>query len=264
MKLPGTGWLVRLFAILTLTGASAASRAEPISVPNHSFESPLAPTVSPFAIPAFTAPDDDDWLQTPVPGWWPATPAEWDQSAGVFFNVPGEQHITNADGDQLAYIFATPDMGVYQDLETTYEIGRSYRLTVALRGGSGGMPLGSPVEVSLYYRDGGNNIVPVAATEFLNEHSGSPTSLLDVIVDVPTVLPGDAWANQNIGVRILSTVELGEPELQGGTWGIDRVRLDAGPLVPAISSWGLIVLALGIVAFATLTARGSRRCVCAK
>jgi len=252
-----------LTVIVAISGASTAARADVVTVPNASFESPLAPTVSPFAIPAFTAPDDDDWLQTPVPGWWPATEVEWNQSAGVFFNVPGGQHITNADGDQLAYMFATPDMGIYQDLSATYEVDRSYRLAVALRGGSGGMPLNSPVEVSLYYRDGSNDIVPVAASEFLNDQAGSPTSLVDVIVNVPVVLSAHAWANQNIGIMIRSAVELSEPELQGGTWGIDHVRLTGGSPVPATSTWGLLIIALGIVVTATIVFRRAPQRVCA-
>ena len=256
MTMGRVGLLVGMALIM---GASASARADIITVPNASFESPTAPQVSPFAIPAFTAPDDDDWLQTPVPGWWPATAVEWDQSAGVFFNVAGMQHITNADGDQLAYMFATPDMGIYQDLAASYEVGRSYRLAVALRGGSGSMPLDSPIEVSLYYRDGSNNIVPVAAREFLNDQASSPTSLVDIVVNIPVVLSAHAWANQNIGIMIRSTVGLAEPELQGGTWGIDHVRLTDGSPVPAASTWGLVILALGMVACATILSRRGRQ-----
>ena len=105
------------------------------------------------------------------------------------------------------------------------------------------MPIGAPIGIQLYYRDGSNAIVPIAMTEFLNENTGSPTELLDVTALLPTVLPTDAWAGENIGIRILSTVELQEVNLQGGTWGIDNVRLTA---IPEPASVGLLLLAGGL------------------
>ncbi|MGB0715395.1 MAG: hypothetical protein ACPGXK_05925 [Phycisphaerae bacterium] len=241
-----------LMAVFTASAGSAD--AAPVAVPNASFETPAAPPVSPFAIPAFFSSGADAWNQTPVPPWWPLTSVEWDQSLGVFLNVPGPLNITNADGDQLMFMFATPDLGVTQDLAATYEEGQAYELTVALRGGSGGMPLNSPIGVSLYYRDGGNNIVTIATTESLNDQASSPTSLIDVTVSIPPVQAGDAWAGQNIGIQIISTVGLDEPELQNGTWGVDNVRLEAfsGAAVPAASTWGLIAMVLAIMTSAKL------------
>lgn len=218
----------RISVVVFVTACTAFS-APPgkIDILDPSFETPLAPRVPPYARPAFMPPDDHDWLQTPIPMWWTYGSTAWDQSAGVFFNVPGSLHIMNADGEQVVFLFGTPDLGIYQDLGATYEPGLSYHLSVAIRGGSGGMPLGSPIEVSLYYRNNNGLQIPIAATEFLNENLGSPTSLLDVEVHTPVVSPGDAWACKNIGISILATVKLDEPELQGGTWGIDNVRLNA-------------------------------------
>jgi len=218
--------------VMTMGSAFSANSAlalppEMIDVPNASFEAPLAPRVSPFARPAFVAPDDDDWLQTPVPAWWTFGAVPWDQSAGVFFNVPGALNISNADGEQVVFMFGTPDLGIYQDLATAYEIGRSYHLTVAIRGGSGGMPLDAPIEISLYYRDDSDDVIPFATTKFLNDNVGSPTNLLDVMVEAPAVGPGDPWACRDIGTMILVAVKLDEPHLQGGTWGIDNVRLES-------------------------------------
>ena len=48
------------------------------------------------------------------------------------------------------------------------------------------------------------------------------THFVDCQVQVPTVRSGDAWAGQNIGVQLLSTVGF---ELYGGYWDIDNVRL---------------------------------------
>lgn len=249
-------WQVSLLVGVLCTAGGAAARADAVTVPNYSFESPLAPRVSPFAMPAFSGSDTDDWIESPMPFWWPATIVEWNQSAGVFFNVPGLQHINNADGEQVAYMFAVPDMGITQDLAATYEVNRSYELRVALRGGSGGMPLGSPVEVSLYYRNGANNIVSIGATEFLNDNTGSPTSLVDVVVNLPPVMPGDAWAGKNIGIQIRSSVALNQPELQAGTWGIDNVRLNSeNSSVPAASTWGLLIMTLALIILGTVSGR---------
>jgi hypothetical protein len=81
--------------------------------------------------------------------------------------------------------------------------------------------------VSLYYRDDDEVQIAIAVIEFLNENTGSPISLLDVPVMSPVVGPGDPWACRGIGIRIRSAVGLEETHLQGGTWGIDDVRLEA-------------------------------------
>jgi hypothetical protein len=45
---------------------------------------------------------------------------------------------------------------------------------------------------------------------------------LDFAVTTPMVRAGDAWAGKNIGIQFLSTVS---PELAGGYWDLDNVRL---------------------------------------
>jgi len=44
----------------------------------------------------------------------------------------------------------------------------------------------------------------------------------DYQLDIPTVLAGDAWAGENIGVQLISTVGF---EDAGGFWNMDHVRL---------------------------------------
>ncbi|MGB0715393.1 MAG: hypothetical protein ACPGXK_05915 [Phycisphaerae bacterium] len=213
-----------------LTQGAGTAHGEAIDVPNGSFESPLAPRVSPFARPAFYNDGGaNGWIQVAPPEWWSFGDVPWDQSAGVFFNVDGALNIENADGEQLVFMFGTPDLAIYQELDATFEQGRSYTLRVGVRGGSGGMPIDAPLEVSLYFRNEFDEITTVAATTFLNDTLGSPTALLDVEVELDTVAPDAPWAGESIGILIRPLVELDEIELQGGTWGIDNVRLEAQP-----------------------------------
>ena len=74
---------------------------------------------------------------------------------------------------------------------------------------------------------------------------GRALNLIDYSVSIPTVGAGDAWAGQNIGLKIESIYGVGD-----GYWDIDNVRLTA---VPEPTTLGL--LALGGV-LASVSARG--------
>src|SRR5262249_5098935 len=50
------------------------------------------------------------------------------------------------------------------------------------------------------------------------------THFVDCRLDVPAVNATDAWAGRHIGIQLKSTVT---PDLQGGYWDIDNVRLSA-------------------------------------
>jgi hypothetical protein len=60
---------------------------------------------------------------------------------------------------------------------------------------------------------------------------------MDFSVSVPTVQPGDAWANQNIGIQIKSLFGTGD-----GYWDMDNLRLTA---VPEPGTLSLLALGLG-------------------
>jgi regulator of RNase E activity RraA len=99
------------------------------------------------------------------------------------------------------YLFAVPEVGVFQDFLSTdgsgsnptgafnarFEAGKSYQLTVGVTGGGGGMTNGASLEVSLYYREGASNLVTVAATNIVHDRELFPTNthLLDFEVRVP-------------------------------------------------------------------------------
>jgi len=200
-------------------------------VPNYSFEEPAT---------SFASPDTDGWQKAPEPFWWSPTNGPWDQVVGQFLNTPHDSpgHIENMEGDQAAFLFALPDVAVFQDYNSLsgtnttpqhdfnakFEVGKSYALTVGLLGGGGAMPEGTPFEISLYYLDDASNRVTVAATVITNSTDLFPTNtqFTDFQAQVPTVRTNDAWAGRNIGIKLASLADFLQ---QGGYWDVDNVRL---------------------------------------
>src|SRR6185295_13664409 len=146
-------------ASLFLLFAAFASTVQAGSVPvaNPSFESPTPPP----GFPAF--PVIDSWQKTPeIPGIPLPGGITWDQLSGVFLNSDASQpdHIDNMTGNQGAYLFSIPGVGIFQDLSAMYSVGSTYSLTLGAIGGGGGMTEGSTLLLGMYYRDAGNNMVP--------------------------------------------------------------------------------------------------------
>jgi hypothetical protein len=146
-------------------------------------------------------------------------------NTGVFRNTPegSEDHIVNADGNQLAFLNSVLGNALEQDLDAVYKAGCDYRLTVAVCV-SNLFPPSDPLELVLYYRDVNdpNNSIDIA-TETIGPANLSSTMLQDFSVRLPTVNSGDAWAGKNIGVAIRAT---GTPGTAGGFWDLDNVRLE--------------------------------------
>jgi HpiC1 cyclase len=211
-------------------------QAGPISVPNGSFESP-----STF----FVSLNFDSWQRTRQPTEWDENSSgPWTNLTGIFKNTaPGSaDHIDNCTGDQSAWLFANPGVGIFQDynsvgwndtvpthdFDAKFEAGKSYQLTVGLLVGGmssgGGIPPDATLDFILYYRDAASNRVSVAATTITNSLAtfSNSTHLLDFTVKVSRVRLYDPWAGQNIGILLLSTAR---PELAGGYWDLDNVRL---------------------------------------
>src|SRR5579859_2784852 len=160
-----------LFAFsLTAAGTAVAGS---LYVPNGSFES--QPT-------QFADPRIDAWQKTPQPGTFDTNIfGEWFNLNGVFANTSptNADFIDNADGAQLGYLFANPQVGLFQDynsmdwsgmpashaFNSTYQVGKSYTMTIGLTS-SREEPLtqGSTLLLSLYYRDASSNMVTVAST----------------------------------------------------------------------------------------------------
>jgi hypothetical protein len=195
----------------------------------------------------------DYWQKSPQPAWYDPSQYDyypWDTRMGTFYNFhtpPPDTFIDNCDGYQAAFLFAFPDVAIFQDYDSIYgtnttpshafnakfNVNRAYSLTVGVIGGGGGMYDGAPLQLSLYYRDASSNIVTVAAATITNSARVFPTNthLVDLSVYVPSVRVTDPWAGQNIGVQIASTVTY---DLRGGYWDVDNVRLTE-TLLPALT-----------------------------
>ncbi len=216
---------------------AAAAQAQMITVPNGSFESQLADPGTDVTT------NIDNWQKTAQPvDFTSPNGYTWDQQMGIFGNTPAgyPNHIDNVDGSQSAYLFDVPGVGLFQDYNSTdwqnatpthafnasYLAGKAYTLTIGVVGGGGHMQPGAVLDLILYYRDGNNNIVPIADTPITYTTDAFPTTthLVDYQVNVPTVQATDAWAGQNIGVELLSTEGEGY-----GYWDVDNVRLTPTP-----------------------------------
>ena len=228
------------------------------TVPNHSFELPKTD---------FADPGMDSWQKAAAPIWYsdPTGFFPWQALMGEFANTPygSSNHIDNVDGEQAAFLFALPDVAIFQDYNSIggtnsspthdfnakFEVGKSYSLTVGVLGGGGGMSNGATFEISMYYRDASSNIVTVAAKTITNTPTLFPTNthLLDFQATTPTVKSGDAWAGKNIGIRLAATAGF---DMMSGYWDVDNVRLVESVLPnpsfelpatdfadPALASW---------------------------
>lgn len=203
-------------------------QAAQLAVPNASFELPVTDFADPFL---------DAWEKTPKPFWYDESGGFlWMQLTGVFKGLPEEEpeHIVNLDGDQALFLFAVPEVGIFQDqavseaFDVRFEVGQAYRLTVGAIGGLGNMQEGVTLSIGLYYRDDAGDRVTIRQTTvehdvavFLPE---GPRRFVDFSVTVPPVAAEDPWAGRHVGIEFLSTVR---PDLAGGYWDLDNVRLEA-------------------------------------
>jgi hypothetical protein len=236
-------WL--LMVVLSLAFSASVSRilAGNLYVPNASFES----IATQFADPRI-----DSWQKAPQPaGFNTNVFGSWDNLIGVFLNpaATNAESISNAQGNQLAFLFSYPQAAIFQDyssidwssttpshaFDSKFTVGKSYTLTVGLTSSSEEplMP-GATLLLSLYYRDSSSNMVTVAATTVTYQTNvfTNLTHLVDFQVNVPIVKSTNAWAGQNIGILIQSTVS---PNLIGGVWDLDNARLTENIGIPNAS-----------------------------
>ena len=201
-----------IFFVLTCSWLANPAWSLSISIENASFEDPF---VDPAGFPA--VPLVEAWTEIDVD-----TAAS--SNTGVFANTPegNDDHVVNADGNQLAFLGSESGNGLEQDLNATYKAGCGYRLTVgvsiSMRFPPSNIEPVDSLELVLFYRDS-NDVVEIASKKV--EAVGlSSTELIDFSLQLPTVKTGDAWASKTIGIALRSA---GMP---GGFWDLDNVRLD--------------------------------------
>jgi hypothetical protein len=245
--------------VLTLILAPDSLRAQPITVGNASFESQV---VNPLVFPVdFRL---DNWQKAPQPSYFTNSPQlTWDQTVGMFNGTPpfSPNPYSNLNGNQAAYMLSLPQAGIFQDnqstdwngtvggLNATYQAGFAYTLTLGVFGKQM-IENVSTMQLSLYYRDAGNMVtVGTPTTIVFNTttfNPAGPFAFIDYSVTTPIVQATDAWAGQNIGVRIDSLVGDGN-----GYWDMDNLRLTA--VVPEPST--IALLGLGVGSFLWLRSR---------
>jgi hypothetical protein len=237
-------------ATLAISAAVCSTlNAASIAVPNGSFESPST-------LPVGVSTSIDSWQKASQPAYFnPATFGfTWDQTAGIFYDT---NPYANHDGTQCAYMLSFPQVSLFQDYSTTpafsatYAVGQSYSLTLGVFGKS--LTPNNSLQLSLYYRDSGNNIVTVGSPTTITYNPAifpttPPLNLVDYSVTIPAVQAGDAWAGKNIGIMIQVTAS----DFTGGYWDMDNIRLTSAVPEPSVTS----LLAIGICG---LFARRSRR-----
>jgi hypothetical protein len=210
---------------------------QPIAVPNYSFETPV---VNPGPVDLRI----DNWQKSPKPDWWDESQnGPWDQLVGIFPNTAAGQpdHIANLDGNQGAYLFSVPTVGLFQDYDSidyagvthafnaTFEAGKAYHLAIGFFGGGRDlMPEGATLLLGLYYRDtaGVMNWVATTPITFTKANFPNVTNLVDYYVNLASVKASDPWAGKKIGIGIVSTTP---QDKTGGYWDLDNVRLSSEP-----------------------------------
>jgi hypothetical protein len=144
-------------------------------------------------------------------------------NTGVFANTPADSndHVVNADGNQLAFLGSESGNALEQELTSIYKTGCNYRLTVGVSISSRFPPSNiEPVdslEMALFYRDG-DEIVDIASKK-VEATNLSSTQLTDFSLYLPTVQSGDEWSGKGIGFALRAV------GMAGGFWDLDHVRL---------------------------------------
>jgi len=234
----GPAWTFSLAVGILGTGLLAQN----IPVVNPSFESPQVP-------PGFPAlPSVSGWQKNPAPPPEFGIPADqWENLAGIFPNpaVGDPRHITNLDGNQVAFLFAVPGVSLFQETASPFTAGLSYTLDVGVRGG-GALTPGTEFKVSLYYVSAGSRVPLNSTTIVATAGLVTTTELENVRVSVPTVQIEDAWAGKNLGVELSAATPNGAAGI--AYWEIDKVQVSSvpEPKMLALLAAGAAVLTLAV------------------
>jgi len=247
MNSPILSLKTKLIGLLATVAVGSTLHAASIIVPNSSFESPST-------LPVGVSTTIDSWQKIPKPAYFDETAfgIQWAQTAGIFFDT---NPYANHDGIQCAYMLSFPQVTLFQDatsgFNATYGVGQSYTMTLGVFGKS--LTPNNSLQLSLYYRDAGNNVINIGTPTTITYNPATfpttaPLNLVDYSVTIPAVQAGDAWAGKSIGIMIQVTAS----DFNGGYWDMDNIRLTSVP-EPGLAS----LAALGLCAF--IVSRKTRR-----
>lgn len=232
-------------AVATACFGLAGARANTITVPNYSFESPAGP------FPLQVSLTIDDWTTTGPPsevvdvGNGPRN-----SGVGIFQNSnPGlAGYATNADGNQMAYMFSGSQDPTYslhtlsQVLSTPFAANTKYTLTVGISDAGSPPPPGDQLSLQLFYTTAANPNTPVivgTANVVQGSSALSDTALTDYSATA-ALGQNDAAIGNDIGIMFTTT------GVGGGEFNLDDVRVDASP-VPEPGAVALMSFAMGAV-----------------
>lgn len=200
-----------------------------INVLNNSFESPyLGPGESMYGVDSWSL-DGSAGVTSLGSGNSQIDLISNDGRQMVLARIEGKLiDISNADGDQIAWMNTNVGTSLTQFLVDEFAAGMSYKLTVGLACGAWNRPNEvDQLQVQLCYKDKTGKLVVLAATTVtaseLNLSDGG--KLTDFTVLLKNIQAADECAGQKIGIRILSFYE-GVPN-ESGDWVIDNVRFCA-------------------------------------
>jgi len=221
---PGFRATPALSALLIALGVAGTASGQSLPLVNPSFETPRIPT----GFPASTM--VDGWQKAPPPpAGFGISAEQWDQMAGTFPNPPAGQprHLTNADGTQVAFLFAVPGVSLSQQTPYPFIAGNSYNLQVGLRGG-GALTPGTQFQLSLYYDNGPLNRVRVASTSVSATDALTSSSTLETFsVSLDPATSAQPWIGRNLGVEVMALSPNGAQGI--AYWELDKVQLTSVP-----------------------------------
>ena len=251
---------------------SPAAMADGITVVNPSFESPNSLVEVPGG---GVWPDASGWTETgPVGGDLNAfppglVPPGFEQpdgatlDTGVFFNsaftqdgdgniVPNPSYITNADGSQVAFMFASPQpvpgepaISFRQQLSTAYTAGTSYELTVAVGKSFFLAPINvdnlltPAMDIQLVWFDtDAAGDLNVLATKRIFVDDVESTLLTDFTATLDPLAADHEAVGKLIGIHLTPAIGT------SGVWTFDSVRLVPEPTSAAALLAGASLLLL--------------------